>query len=72
MAVQVELGLAHNPLMLEGFWAPKKFTKPIANSIPTKISTSGMFPSAAQTTKIESSTFLSFSSAPDIFVSDFS
>ncbi|XP_033216957.1 dnaJ homolog subfamily C member 17 [Belonocnema kinseyi] len=67
MAVQVEIGLAHNPLVLDGLWHSKKSTKAAANSIPTKTPTSEMFPSAPQTTKTASSSFLSFSSAPDIF-----
>ena len=68
MAVQVEMGLAQNPLVLQSLSGPKKSTKPFMKSIPTKNPAGGIFLSAPKSMKTEASSFLSFPSAPDIFV----
>lgn len=71
MAVKVEMGLAENPLTLEGVWdSGGKEAKPSCkiNLTTDEKPKTGLFP-GVNVSGTQTNTFPSYSSAPDIFVS---
>ncbi|XP_043277176.1 dnaJ homolog subfamily C member 17 [Venturia canescens] len=66
-AAQIELGLSHNPLTLQGLWESEKTSTKSKINFSNAPRGTGLFPSMEPTLNTRTTTFPGCSSAPNIF-----